>query len=260
MQSGYTQNYPLQYTNYPSQYEGYQQVSYAYPSNISYGMAAPATPPAGVVYDRICEYYCEDPTCPPDEYGRPAKYSIILQDYISGTLNEAQIRELIRINTGFKCPAHEPALTRAYVRVQWEIPENSILSRSVELAHRIKDKKKLILCPEEGCGALFKTKSDFKRHLAAVFRPFYCLRGNCCIDGVPSRRGFGRIEEVIAHLRNENGQHHDAVHYRPVEGWDFRRKTPTETREILNGMRFISERELGEHYRRQEQQEEQYYY
>ncbi|KAK6337994.1 hypothetical protein TWF696_001466 [Orbilia brochopaga] len=253
MQSGYVREYPLQYTNYPSQYEGYDQISYGYPSNISYSMASSGAGQAGSTYDKICMYYCIEPRC-------PAHYSIILQDYTSGTLSEDDINRLVDINTGFKCPAHEASLTRAYVRVQWEIPENTILSRSVELAHRTKDKKKHILCPEKGCGALFKTKSDFKRHLAAIFRPFYCLRGNCCIDGRPCRRGFGRIEEVISHLRNENGQHHDAVRYRPVEGWDFRRKTPAETQEVLEGMEFISEEELYDHYRRQEQQDEQYYY
>ncbi|KAJ6258697.1 hypothetical protein Dda_6746 [Drechslerella dactyloides] len=228
MQSGYIRDYPLQYTNYPSQYEVFDQISYAYPQNVSYNMASTGAGHAGSTYDKICMYYCIEPRC-------PAHYSIILQDYTSGTLSEEDINRLVDINTGFKCPAHEPALTRAYVRFQWEIPENTILSKSVQLAHRVKDKKHLILCPEKGCGATFKTKSDFKR-------------------------GFGRIEEVISHLRNENGQHHDAVRYRPVEGWDFRRKTPAETQDVLDNMEFISEEELYDHYRRQEEEQEQYYY
>ncbi|KAK6339884.1 hypothetical protein TWF718_009273 [Orbilia javanica] len=246
MQSEYFLGHPAHYTGYSSQYdvnygtcnevtyssspEWSHEASCTYPSQY-YDMS---TSRRGESYDEIREYYCIEPGC-------GIIHGITLQDYTAGKLSTHDINRLIQINTGFRCPAHEPTLTRSNVLVQWEIPQGTLFSESVQLS---RDTKTPILCPEKGCGQHFKTRSEFKRHLAGIFRPFYCLRGNCCIDGIPCRKGFGRIEEVINHLRNENGQHHDAVRYRPVEGWDFRRKTQEETQEVLDSLDLIPSEEL----------------
>ncbi|KAK6352184.1 hypothetical protein TWF730_009014 [Orbilia blumenaviensis] len=250
MQSGYYLSHPVHYTGYPSQYEGeyesWNETTYSpfqewvhetscpYPTQ-SYDMSSSRR---GEAYDEICEYHCIEPGC-------GMKHGITLQDFTPGQLGENDIRRLIDINTGRRCPAHEPTLARSNILVQWEIPPGTLFSESVQLS---RDTKRQIICPEKGCGATFKTRSEFKRHLAGIFRPFFCLRGNCCIDGVPCRKGFGRIEEVINHLRNENGQHHDAVRYRPVEGWDFRRKTPEEIQVVLDDLDMIPPEVLYESY------------
>ncbi|KAF3933877.1 hypothetical protein ABW19_dt0203069 [Dactylella cylindrospora] len=223
---------PSDYTEYPPSSlnfnTNYRQIRYS-----NYTM-----PPSGnsETYDRIVEFYCID--C-------GVKHGITLQDYTRGQLDDADIDRLIRINTNYRCPAHEPTMMKSNILVQWKIPEGTMFAEAARLAGEYKIQ---ILCPEKGCGQRFKNKSDFKRHLAGIFRPFYCLRGNCCIKGVPCRKGFGRIEEVINHLKNENGQHHDAVRYRPVEGWDFRKKDDYEIDRVLENITYIPEEEFYAYY------------
>ncbi|KAF3911185.1 hypothetical protein AA313_de0209624 [Arthrobotrys entomopaga] len=237
MQSTYFLDLPVQYTGYSSQYnnsydyEPCSEIPFDY-SPQYYNMASQRGDEN--VYDEICQYHCI-------EVGCDMIHSITLQDYTTGRLSKHEINQLIQINTGFRCPAHEPMLNKSNVLVQWEIPQGTLFSESAQLS---RDTKIPMLCPEKGCGQSFRIRSEFKRHLAGIFRPFYCLRGNCCIDGIPCRKGFGRIEEVINHLKNENGQHHDAVRYRPVEGWDFRRKTASEEQEVLDKIDLISIDEL----------------
>ncbi|EPS37243.1 hypothetical protein H072_9056 [Dactylellina haptotyla CBS 200.50] len=252
MQSGYFIDYPVQYTGFSSdydQYDQYDQESYIdIPYNYTPQYLNMSSSRRGDVYDEICEYHCIEPLW--DDSRNQAVscnfiHAVTLQDYTPGRLTKSEINRLIQINTGFRCPAHEPALSRSNVLIQWEIPSPTLFSESAQLS---RDHKIPILCPEKGCGRTFETRSEFKRHLAGIFRPFYCLRGNCCIDGIPCRKGFGRIEEVINHLKNENGQHHDAVRYRPVEGWDFRRKTHEETMEVLNKINFMPEEDLYAYY------------
>ncbi|KAK6527535.1 hypothetical protein TWF694_004518 [Orbilia ellipsospora] len=118
----------------------------------------------------------------------------------------------------------------SHVLIQWEIPSGTLFSKSARLSRYT---GKQILCPEKNCGLVFQKQSMFKRHVAGLIRPFHCLRGICYVEGSPSRSGFGRIEEVVRHLKN-GGIHHEAVVGRPVEGWDFRRKTPEETNAVID--------------------------
>ncbi|EPS45563.1 hypothetical protein H072_482 [Dactylellina haptotyla CBS 200.50] len=185
----------------------------------------------------LFQYCCIEPGCPNQHY-------IILQDYVTGTLDYDHIEYIIRINTSFRCPEHEPALVNCHIVRQWDIPSHRLLMKTVELSGLT---GAWILCPEKDCGQRFKKLSLYRRHLIAIFRPFHCMRGTCCIDGVPSREGFGRSEEIIRHLKND-GYFHDRVRVRPVEGWDFRRKTFDEETEVLNRMEFLSEEELYDEY------------
>ncbi|KAK6527707.1 hypothetical protein TWF694_004687 [Orbilia ellipsospora] len=184
--------------------------------------------PVGVFY-----YSCIEPGC-------DKVHNITLQDYTAGTFSQNEINHLIRINTSFRCPDHEPALTRSHIAIQWEVPEGTLLSKSLELS-AVADT--VILCPLKECGLTFDKPTLYKRHIAQLFRPFYCLRGSCCTNGVPSRSGFSRIEEVIRHLKKDSSLH-EAVQGRPVDGWDFRRKTSDETKAVFDTLEFISEDEL----------------
>ncbi|KAK6544628.1 hypothetical protein TWF694_001317 [Orbilia ellipsospora] len=190
------------------------------------------------VYDKICEYTCIEPGC-------GAIHSITLQDYTTGILNQDEIHRLIYINTGFRCLAHEPALARSNILVKWTIPKNSLFAESMTLA---RESKVAILCPEKGCNQQFRSQGEWKRHVSAIIRPYYCLRGSCAVNGVPVRKGFGRIEEIINHLKNENGRHHVQVRYRPVEGWDFRSKTLEETDEALKKISYIPQEQMNAWY------------
>ncbi|EPS45523.1 hypothetical protein H072_481 [Dactylellina haptotyla CBS 200.50] len=109
--------------------------------------------PSEQLYDRVCEYSCIEPDC-------EETFSITLQDYSPGQLTQEDIDQIIRINTGFRCPRHEPALTLSHIITRWEIPPDTLFTKSIELSLR-STLRNQIICAERGCNRTFETESLF---------------------------------------------------------------------------------------------------